>query len=918
MEIELIKKIYELDPHVAVIRQNGGVLSITPSMPYDTPFTLTKKDVDIWILQKDDKIFEFSSYELVALLCHFKKTRHKYGEQYTNWKRLESDGFEYLVPLVTVSDLRQTLDLFKYVSEIMTDDAERFNGRVTFLFGEYGLGKTSFCRYYAHKSDEQKFPFVFVFYLSEFKSGSIVAFIETKLATEYRLNMKYDDFVSFCKAGLFAVILDAYDQTYDRQNAQQIQTDYLSLMRLREDKGRVLITTRNSYYRRILKPIIESSNHTSDHELTYLAGFNFGQIERYLNDRHRGYLIDDIRDHWKHNERILTKPLNLQLYIENVSSLNNPEHLTEYCLLSCSYEKWVKELGNNVKYKLFLRALTRTAWIFGRGRKIERDILKNLAKDVGIDEQMAVEALKRLVYFQVEETYVEFKIAAYLEYLCATFVLEEIDAPCTIKDKFNEKVNNSFLRQVHLNIETLNILCNELKANKDERLASNLGDLILYTRDAQNFEQYRYLGGNCLSLLCYLCTESVFKKIFDAIKDGPRSFQSLNLAYADCSNMNLDGVDFSYSNMQNSDLSYTSLRNTVFHRTDLTDVRLHEHECMLTGAFVGSDQKMVAAGTKAGGILYYCLENSDKKVFKAHEAEISAISAEGVFVYSASLDGYASRISDNFADKHDIYISRQGVQSIVSINEDVFVGTRAAELYLWDWANAEKNRIPLNIEGPNFPWVMHLQAFSFDGMAYLIVVLANNKIIIKNLVNDASDMSFDAYACIKSICVTEYDLLFVTSENMVKKISLQQLRRGMTLRSEPFHVERNATITGIAFATETQCLYLMMQQGNRYILKARNMSMHNADFIEVMSMVCDKPMQTFAVSLNGSYVALAGEQLIIAKKNKCDHYFEHIETIIDAEIDCTNAQISQCKVSTKTEDFFEKRGAKINKKADQK
>lgn len=209
-----------------------------------------------------------------------------YRQQYDRWMELNC-GIPYVeTDIVRDSDdgLESSHEFIRNIWKVNLGEKE---GGLKLLMAEYGMGKSSFCqgvRLLAAKeikkaflNDDASFPFVFD--LNEYRNSAFDEFVKNRLSDHYGVNIKFKTFEKLCRAGIFSVVLDAWDQMHDTPVMRQTRQDISQFSALWKNRGRVLITCRRSFYQKQLHMKKDELFDTEDIQVAKfytLAGFNEG------------------------------------------------------------------------------------------------------------------------------------------------------------------------------------------------------------------------------------------------------------------------------------------------------------------------------------------------------------------------------------------------------------------------------------------------------------------------------------------------------------------------------------------------------------------------------------------------------------------------------------------------------------------
>ena len=860
--------------------------------------------------------------DMIATLCNFKRMRNHHEREYKRWEELEGDGLPYIEPMAAISGDRKTVNLHEYMLGVLANKSEKkYDGRITFLQGEYGQGKTSFCRHFAHKASEVTgSPFVFVFYLSENRLNSVTEVIENQLSTEYNLSMAYSIFAELCKEGYFCAILDAYDQLYYEDSDHHFKDDFTRIQYMSEDKGRVLITARSSYYQDKFRAMV-SANNTLKTEIVYLDGFNIDLVRKYVAERNKTMsVMPKIEKDWPRLEKILGKPLHLRLFMKYHERIDDWKNMTSYDLIDAGYEAWVEDREDSKDdIESAIKVLVSIAIAFGLNRKVDAEIWKNNIKEMNISMELeyALGLLSEFLYVRISNGNLFFPVPAYLEYFWVKFVVGEI---CDHKNTMSSD-KYSFMRNHKLNPETLDALYGRLKSEKDKSLiASWLRKLVLCTKRTQDPKKCGYLGGNSLSILCRLYTVDEYRKVLDEFKSS-KDFKLLDLTGANLRHMDFSDCDFSSSILNKANLSFTQLKGAKFILSEMMEITCNEHGSITACAFTDTDPLKVVAGTETGALLTYDWADDFKIIANAHADAINDICVMEQRVFTASTDKKIACFDvRNRIDRRGNTPLPSIVNTIDSLDGYVYAGTSAQGVYKAD-LNLRMKEDPF-IRPTGGSWITRLRVFVYDGETYFAIVLGDGRLVVVNVEVAGNSLKEGLLARAKGvmrmppvakgitgITVTDTDILYVEDRTALWAIDLKGAKNGRP-------VERRCDedldgVIDIAYVRSEQLVYCLcgFDEGDRTeVWVGANGSW---GFQKARLPPLDGKIKTFAVSADGSYLAFAGERLTIVERDSVGGY-KVVGRPVDIKMDCEGMKLTQCLWSSENakENFFI-RGAKF-------
>lgn len=170
------------------------------------------------------------------------------------------------------------------------------------ILGEYGTGKTSFCRKYAHnlalryKEHPISNRIPILINLRDYsKAMNMRQLITDLLINEYNLeNAKYSTFERMNKEGLFVLLFDGFDEMAQKVDYNVSVQNFNELSRVVEEKSKVILTCRDEYFRTDIqaKEIFSGKedqyikiSDRPNFEIIHLRDFTEEKIELYLQKR---------------------------------------------------------------------------------------------------------------------------------------------------------------------------------------------------------------------------------------------------------------------------------------------------------------------------------------------------------------------------------------------------------------------------------------------------------------------------------------------------------------------------------------------------------------------------------------------------------------------------------------------------------
>ncbi|HLP46377.1 MAG TPA: pentapeptide repeat-containing protein [Candidatus Kapabacteria bacterium] len=862
-------------------------------------------------LEKFSKIWdaEFSSMpidELKKKVLKVKDIEDLYKRALKVWKKSEGNDFEYIKPTVISEFDKKKDDLCKLMDEF----TKSVKYGITLLYGHYGDGKSTFCRYYIFQhvknlDDRDRIPLLF--YLNEHSAGSIEQFIETRLHEYYKLYISFDEFADLCKDGHFTVFLDAFDQMLPAPDKDQIDFNFHHVRRLAEGQGKVVLTIRYSYFKRHIEGLGHGEEVINQF---FLTGFSEPKIEQFaknkpalktlLDNDKTGKIVDFLTV-----GPVKGKPVLLKVVSDNVTLfeelVEKKENITVYDLLGLAYENWNRRSFTVLKTKelryAVLHLLAREVTLHGLNRSCQFSLwfdacqrhinLKNedsrqLMDEVALLNLLDDEKLR-------EKKTLTFKNNPFLEYLLAYFVLEELESKA-----LGEPV---FLKDRLLNTATKNLVVSQL----DKRHAARLQDITEGTAN-KNFEDVRYLGANSVGLILSKSLipgpdEETWKELRDKV-----NLENVNLRYAELRDLDLSGFSFLGANLENCDFSYTNLMNSNFSYAHLKNLILQEQGELPVNSvfFTGEDgADFFVGGTQNGVLLIWNSRNG--KIERRHicSDKITALAAgrKDRSIFVASRDNNIIFIDKEIEIPRSIPLNLKGIASldVTHDNRTLFAGGQNGRLAVFSFVKKETRYIDFDTSY----WLVAIVVL--PGAKYLLTGHFDGTIAKINL----QDLSFKTIGKIpegikKILLLNETYAVIHTGNGKIIILNIETGESKMALSQ--------AGCTEIALAAGPGELFTLQDKIIRF---GKIEAFLNKEKKILNSLACKETPITITVSFDGNYIGAGGKWLEIFKKDpKTGRY--KTEYSEEMRMNCRGLNFYRSKgVDLKRFIFFLERGAMI-------
>ncbi|MCG3157257.1 MAG: Hercynine oxygenase [bacterium] len=200
-----------------------------------TPAAYTLAKNAGWSLRYCDQLIA----ELIDFRTYLARLRN-------DWKRDEDRLPDYYVP-VEFNDNGKRRDLFDYVTNDWLLQSQNFLS----IVGEYGVGKTSFCRKLAFELAGRKHGRIPIFIrLHQYKHNvGIEGLVPAELAKLGMPGVAYEAFDQMNRAGLLLILLDGFDEMIAQADFDSIKQAFEELAQLAAaPDSRVILTSREEYF----------------------------------------------------------------------------------------------------------------------------------------------------------------------------------------------------------------------------------------------------------------------------------------------------------------------------------------------------------------------------------------------------------------------------------------------------------------------------------------------------------------------------------------------------------------------------------------------------------------------------------------------------------------------------------------------
>lgn len=892
--------------------------------------------------------FEKSLRQIIWKSCKLDRVCSLYSEQYEEWKT-ENNNIPYIETQINdESDGRpeRAFDFIRGFWKEEVSENEDNSRNMRLLLAEYGQGKSSYCQGIRHLAAKEIKPlfmkeraaFPFVFDLNRFRSGDFDKFIESELFGTYKVSLDYRTFERLCQSGFFMVVLDAWDQMHSARKPYQVKQDLKQMNSLWEKNGRALITCRRSFYQQQLKI---KGNLSKNVGLYKLNGFDKEAAKDYLcnsNEKRKkkgmpplvqseSEWIDTV---WALNSDLFEKPLNLKLLVKHFDIITKQLDFKNSGVetdrfLDIIYQEWREK--NNIKDDKFLKELISQTLFSGLNRSILLEQFKQACEENKWEQ--IFKALQEFDFIKIDEREgrIEFRLAAYQEFIWAHFALQELETEPEILRNANALIKNYLLIR-----EVREWICTILGKEKSNCLKCQL-EYVKFRKK----EEVGYIGANALTLLFDLIRYKYYKEQFENIKSD---LCRRPLMGADLRGMDLSDCDFHGSNFEGADLSFTVLDRSNFGGTDLAQVIWDEHGEMKKCAFLNQkDTLCVVAGTQNGGVLTYGIDDGNQKVVNLQNDMINDLAGDRGGIYTASSDGWVGYI-DRSGNLRNAYIAQSGLQSIAHTNSEscVYVGADNQGIYRYNWNTGTRQKIEVNeVLGDGAGRISDIHYYSSsEGEDYVAYTLQDNRLLVLLKLTGIcrGEVIAKGILCTQGrkfgdICFADEMLVYsITGRGIfgmpIKEVIGDILERELLNEQQMLLPMRGAERFSLGWANAIKKLMAIAADEQAELRHIYSIDPYSQEYryteIELEWYYKKRnyriPLDNikgFAVSEDGEYIAFAGISLSVFHKEA--GFYSLLRKPIEAKISCEKADFSGCiGLNSYRENFLKERKANLGTK----
>lgn len=594
--------------------------------------------------------------QLPAIEAHYQQLAGEYDE-------IEGDGFVYVKQSALIEGRTEPL------LDWTLGDPEV---GITYIVADYGEGKTSFCLNYVLRAIvrvREGRPVPLLFNLNEHSAGNLVAFVKDRLRADYQLELDFGQFRELCLRGVFVPVFDALDQMHNGEGGTlRIEDDHQHIMELSSTASPLYVTCRRNFFEQHLRELRKGE----EFRIAYLRSFDQDQMRQALGGE-RGELAALLAEPENHETlaNIHLKPLMLHVILRHsdefqdllarrrveAAQTGEQRPITEFEVFELLYNKWLQlapfnGLGRRPDAVRAIRELAIRAQLEGMNqpvslsRYLRRTDLRQehaapLSTSAVREDLLRLPLLNRAL-LRRDDPLVAFRFNAYLEFITARAVLDELIAARDAKREGREAV-----RQKPLTWETRQMIAPNLSVDSH---GVGVTQVIERSRNAY-FADVKFSGGNVVTLVLD-CLQH------PRVPAGERQrwheflarlrLHNVVLQRLDARGANLTGISFAGADLTDSDFSFAVLQDANLSEAHLDNALFKEAGAVLKCVFVSQveadpDGWRLAGGTENGIVVVWASATPHPvRTPPLHAEPVNALGAEprSGHLYSVAPDGW--------------------------------------------------------------------------------------------------------------------------------------------------------------------------------------------------------------------------------------------------------------------------------------
>ena len=566
-------------------------------------------------------------------------------------KNYETDEIsQYYIDLIAQDDERMPRKIFDpmddYVNERMVDVESNHLS----ILGEYGTGKTSFCRKLAHDlaikytEDPLNHRIPILINLRDYsKVMSVRQLITDLLINEYGLRgIDYPLFEKMNEEGLFLMIFDGFDEMAQKVLFDVAYSNFNKIAELaKPQKSKVILTCRTEFFRthEKEKEILLDVDKRKNFDIVYLREFNDDQIKEFLEKRVP--LIEAGKE----------KKLGWEYYFEKIQNVFDLKDLAKRPVLLDLITRYLPQLiekGEKINastlYQTAIQEELKRRLTVGK-TIIEREdrlkLMKLLAMWMYNHDKLSIHYEEIPELLDLKKNF-DLKTRTDIEYhlndfLTCSFLTRDPDGNYRFSHKsfvdflvawkFTDDIkgySKADFMQKKVTYEVMQFM-KDFEINHER-----LYQWIEFTK-GKSFSETQYLGGNAVSILNEL-GEDFAKKGFD--------FSQTVLDYANFHSQDLTSLAFRKASLENTNLNNTILARSDFTNADLEGATFEEMGGLTGVTFSPNGKYLSSSGNDATIKIWDVATFKEITTLKGHTNSVCglAFSPDSKYLASASTD----------------------------------------------------------------------------------------------------------------------------------------------------------------------------------------------------------------------------------------------------------------------------------------
>lgn len=511
-----------------------------------------------------------------------------------------------------MDDTGQEIYRDKYVSlDEYLDDWLKERGKMHIsILGEFGTGKTWFCRHYAFRQYErylrdpinERLPLLIT--LREFnKATTPQQLINDALLEKYKLHFvgsAYEVFQKINKNGKLLLILDGFDEMAQKSSYQTIADNFWELAELIDLNSKVILTSRKEYFSaaKESEKILSGREYgrkkrdlsPPEFEILNLEPFSDSQIREVIQRRlglEKGKSTADKIMKIPNLSEMARKPILIELLLAALDEIGGDalensaqvylyatnnlllRNITTHRTFTATTDKlyflcelaW--EMIKSEQLNMHYKDITKKIGAYFKDKIKGRDELDNWDLDLRSQTLLHRNAAGyyEFAHKSLAEYFIAYKFAAELGCMAPLFAQaykeegnKECALPITKKDNLSLVDSFGAISFRHPKMKVIKGLLKEILA---ENANKRLWEVIDSTR-GRTFEQLKFVGGNAATLLQTIGA----------------SFENADLAQTILAEADLTGCNLLKTNLTNCDLTEADLRGCKINDATLKSAKL--------------------------------------------------------------------------------------------------------------------------------------------------------------------------------------------------------------------------------------------------------------------------------------------------------------------------------------------------------